>query len=71
MVNKFDINTDVTLQIKKTCLNNKAQFIGVIPYNKKVTEAQMKGLAVVEYTNGEVTEAVKNIWEKVKLNITI
>lgn len=69
VVNKYDINISVTLKIKKTCLENKTHFIGVIPYDKKVTKAQMKGLSVVEYTNGEITENIKSIWEKVRLYI--
>jgi len=43
----------------------QADIIGEIPYDRVVTDAQMEGLSVVEYSDGEVTVAIKKIWEKI------
>ncbi|RKY70530.1 MAG: cobyrinic acid ac-diamide synthase [Candidatus Latescibacterota bacterium] len=65
VVNKYDLNTDMTKQIKAVAREYNAQFIGTIPYDTKITEAQMEGLSVVEYTNGRVAECIKQIWVKI------
>lgn len=36
-----------------------------MPYDKRITEAQMSGLSVIEYTQAPITEIIKNIWEKI------
>ncbi|RKY41742.1 MAG: cobyrinic acid ac-diamide synthase [Candidatus Makaraimicrobium thalassicum] len=65
VVNKYDLNTDMTDKVKRLSEDYNVEFLGVIPYDKKVTEAQMKGLSVMEYTRGPVTESIEQIWQKV------
>jgi MinD superfamily P-loop ATPase len=66
VVNKYDINMEMTDKIKLLAKDYNAEFVGIIPYDKKVTDAQMEGLSVVEYTQSLTTEVIKNIWERVK-----
>jgi len=54
-----------TEKIKDLGKNYNAKFIGVIPYDTKITEAQMKKLSVVEYTNAPVAKSIKQIWQKI------
>jgi MinD superfamily P-loop ATPase len=42
------------------------EFIGTIPYDDKVTEAQMERLSVVEYGDSPSARSIKEIWEKIK-----
>ena len=65
VVNKYDLNEKMTGKVKKITQNINVEFIGVIPYDKKFTQAQMKGLSVVEYTQGPIAESIKRIWDKV------
>ncbi|MFH1759682.1 MAG: P-loop NTPase, partial [bacterium] len=66
VVNKYDLNIDMTEKIKEIAKEYNAEFIGTIPYDKKVTEAQMKKLSIVEYTEeGAVVKSIKQIWEKI------
>jgi MinD superfamily P-loop ATPase len=65
VVNKYDLNRDMTEQIKVLAREYNAEFMGTIPYDTKVTEAQMEGLSVVEYSDGPVTECIKQIWAKI------
>ena len=39
-----------------------SEFVGEVPYDTVVTRAQMVGLSVVEFEEGPVTSAMKNIW---------
>jgi len=66
VVNKYDLNIEMTEKIKLLSQDYNAEFIGIIPYDKKVTEAQMKALSVVEYTKAPITESIKQIWQKIK-----
>jgi len=65
VVNKYDLNMQKTDEIKRLVQDYNAEFMGVIPYDKKVTEAQMKGISVVEYTQNPTTESIKQIWQKI------
>jgi len=65
VVNKYDLNEDITEKIKLLAHKYNCDFIGVIPYDKSITEAQMQRLSVVEYSEGSVTERIKEIWNRV------
>lgn len=66
VVNKYDLNQEMTNKIKSIIKDYQAEYIGKIPYDRTVTDAQMQGLSVVEYTQSPLTKAIKNIWDKVK-----
>jgi MinD superfamily P-loop ATPase len=66
VVNKYDLNEELTQKIKKIAEDYDSDFLGIIPYGKEVTKAQMKKLSVVEYTNSLLTESIKNIWGKIE-----
>ena len=65
VVNKYDLNEKMTKKIKDLVEKGNFEFMGVIPYDEKFTQAQMKGLSVVEYGEGEAVESIKRIWEKI------
>jgi MinD superfamily P-loop ATPase len=64
-VNKYDLNEDNTRQIENYCLNQGVQVAAKIPFNNVVTEALVQGLPVVEYSQGEVTQEIKSLWQTV------
>jgi len=66
VVNKYDLNLNMTEKIKLLAQDYNSEFVGVIPYDKKITDAQMEGLSVVEYTQTSITEVIRDIWERVE-----
>ena len=68
-INKFDINLDITGKIEKFCVENNIELIGKVPYSKEFTEAMIKELTLMEYSNGEVSTEIKNIWSKLENNL--
>jgi MinD superfamily P-loop ATPase len=64
IVNKADLNEKKTEEVRIMTEESGSEFLGTIPYDKAVTEAQVKGVSVVEYSGGGVSESVKKIWEK-------
>jgi MinD superfamily P-loop ATPase len=66
IVNKYDLNTTKTEEIKNIALESGSDFPGTLPYDKSITRAQMKGIPVVEYTDNKLTDQIKTIWEKIR-----
>ncbi len=66
VVNKYDLNKGKTDEIKNLSVEYNAEFLGMIPYDKAITEAQVKGLALVEYTKNDTTKKIEEIWKKIR-----
>ena len=64
VVNKSDLNWEKTEEIKKIAEKNNSDFLGMIPFDSRVNEAQVMGLSVVEYTADATSRAIQNIWKK-------
>ena len=65
VVNKYDLNQELTEEIEELAKRYDSEFMGRVPYGKEVTEAQMQKLSVVEYTNTALTDSIKEIWKKI------
>ena len=65
-VNKWDLNPEMTERIENKARNAGAQIAGRIRYDRAVTEAQMKEIAVVE-TKAPCAKDIENLWEQLEL----
>lgn len=63
-VNKYDINSEIAERIKKSAENSNVPVLGMIPYDNQVTQAQIKGKAIVEFANGRLKESIESIWNR-------
>lgn len=68
-INKYDINVDLTKKIESFCIQNNIELVGKIPYSKEFTEAMIKELTLIEYSEGEVSKEIKNIWYKLEYKL--
>jgi len=68
-VNKYDLNPEMTEKIEKFCKENDVCFAGKIPYDETVTRAMVNGKNVIEYGDGQVAEAVREIWENLETKL--
>ncbi|HDQ70998.1 MAG TPA: 4Fe-4S dicluster domain-containing protein [Chloroflexi bacterium] len=66
VINKADLNPARADEIAAFCAEREAALVGRIPYDDAVTEAMVQGRPVTAYTDGPVTEALRNVWEQVK-----
>lgn len=64
-INKYDINEDNTRQIEVFCSNQGIEVAARIPFDNVVTEALVRGMPVVEYTDGPVSQEIKKLWHVV------
>jgi len=66
VINKFDLNTENTEEIRSLCEKKKVCVIGHIPFSKEVSQSVVSRKPLVEFTDGAVTQEIKSIWEEVK-----
>lgn len=50
-INKADLNPDISLQLIEKCSLLGIEVIGKIPYDETITQAQIKGVSVVEFAS--------------------
>jgi len=63
-VNKYDVNEEGTRQIEEFCLQQNIPVIARIPFDTRVTEAQVKGVPIVEYSDDErLVGPIKEAWQ--------
>lgn len=65
VVNKYDLNIEMTLEIENYCKKNKIPLVGKVVYDPVVTEAIANRKIVVEYSDGEVTRQIIDVWRNV------
>ncbi len=65
-INKFDINPELALEIKKTCIEAKIPLAGYIAYNTEITAAQIQGKSIIEYNeHSAVAEQINLVWKSI------
>lgn len=64
-INKCDINEDNTREIESYCKSHSVEVAARIPFDNVVTEAMVKGIPVVEYSDGAITQEITGLWQKV------
>jgi MinD superfamily P-loop ATPase len=70
IINKYDLNFNKSSEIKRIVEENKHDFLGIIPYTKIMTEAQIKGMSLIEYSKDDkIKKIIFEIWKKIKLHI--
>ncbi len=70
VVNKFDINKDMTQRIKETANKAGIKMLGLIPYDEIVTMSQMNAQSVVEYEpKSEVAKEIIKVNKSIKEEI--
>jgi len=62
-VNKWDINPEVAERIEQKAAEGGVSVFARIPYDSRVTRAQVEGQAVVE-RGGAAADAIRQVWEE-------
>ena len=67
IINKYDLNTDMSDKIEKHCNENGIELIGRISFNKSVVSAMVEGKTIMEYEDSSVKDEIQDIWGKLKV----
>jgi MinD superfamily P-loop ATPase len=62
-INKYDLNEENSRRIEDYCRKQGIKVAARIPFDNAVTEAIVRGLPVVEYTDGKVSREIAGLWE--------
>ncbi len=70
IINKWDINTAVSSEIKDFLKKEGILHIADLNYDEAFTKAMIQGKAIVEIEDSEVGKILKESWETIKKNIS-
>jgi MinD superfamily P-loop ATPase len=65
-INKYDINEANSRRITGFCQERGVTIVRNIPYDPVVTEAMVAAMPVVEFSDGAVSDAIKEIWASIR-----
>lgn len=68
-LNKYDLNEEITTQIENFAEENQIVVVGKIPFDPMVLKALQQGKSLLEYPNSPASQAIKEIWIKIKEKI--
>jgi MinD superfamily P-loop ATPase len=66
IINKYDINQEMTDKILAFLRDEKIEHIASLPYDENFTRAMTLGKTIVEFDEGALKEKMVNSWTKVK-----
>jgi len=66
IINKADLNLQVTEEIKAYAEKEGVGVVGELPYDQMVTEAMIAQKTVVEYKSSPMADRMKELWEKLE-----
>jgi len=64
IINKADLYPEGAVEIAHTALARGVGVLGRIPYDPAITQAQLVGQSVIEYQDGAVSQALREIWAR-------
>ncbi|MBL7073352.1 MAG: ATP-binding protein [Candidatus Omnitrophica bacterium] len=64
IVNKYDLNEDMTKKIEEYCKKNEITLLGKIPFDKCVVESMVAGKTILEHESGIARKPVIAAWRK-------
>ncbi len=65
-INKYDINEANSRRITGFCQERGVTIVRNIPYDPVVTEAMVAAMPVVEFSDGAVSDAIREIWVSIR-----
>lgn len=63
IVNKYDLNMDMTGKIEQYCKDNNIDLIGKISFDKSIVEAMVSGNTIIEHKSGQAQKEIKSAWQ--------
>lgn len=72
VINKFDLNREVSQNVINFLIEKKIKLIGKINFDKQVVESMVNGQTIIEFSQeSNISEEIYYIWNKIKTQVTI
>lgn len=69
IINKYDLNLEVTQEIKELCAEHNIEVIACLPFDKEVVDAMINGQNIVEYNSeSDISKKIKEAYQIVFKN---
>ncbi len=69
-INKFDINEEGTEQVERYCEQQSVAVVAKIPFDTRVTQAQVQGVSIVEFTDDlSLVGPIEAAWHAVSAHV--
>jgi MinD superfamily P-loop ATPase len=66
IINKFDINREITRKVEDYLMENKIQLVGSLPFTTLMVESMVHGKTIVEYVPDEkISKEFYSIWDAI------
>lgn len=70
VINKFDINPEITNKVENYLTEKQIPLVGKIPFDTKMVESMVEEKTIVEFApNEKISKEIFMIWEKIGLNL--
>jgi len=66
VINKYDLNPDMSCKIEDYCAAGKVPVIGKIPFDRSVVEAMVQRKTVMEFPDGKAKKNIRDIWDRLQ-----
>ena len=66
VINKYDLNLDITREIEKYAEVNQIQLLGKICFDESVVKAMVEGKTIIEFADGKAKKEIINIWQRLE-----
>jgi MinD superfamily P-loop ATPase len=66
IINKSDLNPQVSAEIENYLKQEDIVHISSLPYDETFTKAMINGQTIIEYSQNGLTEILSKSWEKIK-----
>lgn len=67
LINKFDLNSDISAEIEDLCQTENIEVLAKIPFNRDFVDAMVNQQTVIEYKpNSELSKILENVWLRIE-----
>jgi MinD superfamily P-loop ATPase len=67
IINKSDLNPQITQAIEDFLMQERVPLISRLPYDEIFTKAMVNGKTIIEYSENHLSDILRDSWEKIKL----
>lgn len=65
-INKYDLNDTNTVAICDYCRENDIEIPAMIPFDKSIIEAMVKGKAIIECSDSRAAREIRSLWKSIE-----
>ncbi|MFH1479243.1 MAG: ATP-binding protein [Candidatus Omnitrophota bacterium] len=69
VINKYDLNVDMTEKIEKHCHDNGVKVLGRIGFDKGIVESMVNAKTIIEHCDGKIKQDIISVWDKLKKDL--